>query len=199
VDPASYPLAEHPDAEAASPGEAPVQLVWVGSASTLRGLESIRPLLEDLGRRIPRLRLKLICDRFLELRHLLVLPCLWSEAGEAAEIAAGDIGISWLPDDPWSRGKCGLKVLQYMAAGLPVVANPVGVQGEMIRHGVNGFLARTAAEWAEAVQELARRPDLRRAMGRQGRRTVEEQFSVRAGAAGWVELLETLQARQRAA
>jgi glycosyltransferase involved in cell wall biosynthesis len=188
VDPWRYPLAAH-----AGGG---VQLVWVGSSSTLRGLEAIRPLLEALGKDIPGLQLKLICDRFLQLEHLTVVPCPWTESGEAAEIAAADIGISWVPDDPWSRGKCGLKVLQYMAAGLPVVANPVGVHTAMIRHGESGFLAETPAEWSAAILDLARQPALRRRMGAAGRRRVERDYSVAAGADRWLALLGRLQARR---
>ena len=184
VDVDRYPLSEH---ERAGDG---VQLVWVGSSSTLRGLEAIRPLLESVGERVPGLRLKLICDRFFEVRHLPVLPCPWSEAREAVDLAAADIGIGWVPDDPWSRGKCGLKVLQYMAAGLPVIANPVGVQMEMVRHGETGFLAETPAEWAEAIARLARDPDLRRRMGAAGRRLVEAEYSVTAGARRWLRVLE---------
>jgi glycosyltransferase involved in cell wall biosynthesis len=194
VDPWRYPVARHPDdATIARPGGV-VRLVWVGSSSTLQGLEAIRPLLEALGKGIPGLELKLICDRFLQLEHLPVVPCPWTEAREGAEIAAADIGISWVPDDPWSRGKCGLKVLQYMAAGLPVVANPVGVHTEMIRHGENGLLAETPAEWAEAVLELARHPALRRRLGEAGRRRVECDYSVTAGADRWLDLLGRLSA-----
>src|SRR5207249_4095705 len=109
------------------------------------------------------------CDQFLRLRHLPVIDCPWTEAGEAAALASADIGISWLPDDPWSRGKCGLKVLQYMAAGLPVVANAVGVHAELVSHGQTGFLVETPQEWAEAVRTLAQDPRLRRRMGRAGR------------------------------
>ncbi|HJT77636.1 MAG TPA: glycosyltransferase family 4 protein, partial [Gemmataceae bacterium] len=184
VDPERYPVAEHLRA-----GEG-VQLVWIGSSSTLRGLEAVRPLLEEVGRRCPGLRLKLVCDRFLELRHLPVLACPWSEAREAPELAAADVGISWVPDDDWSRGKCGLKVLQYMAAGLPVVANPVGVQAEIVRHGETGFLVDSPEGWAAAVGRLARDPALRRRMGKAGRRVVEAEYSVRAGAARWLALLE---------
>ncbi len=192
VEPERYPLAE--------PGGAgPVQLVWVGSSSTLQGLEAIRPLLEELGRRLPELRLKLICDRFFELKHLPVLPCVWTEAGEAAEIAAADVGVSWIPDDDWSRGKCGLKVLQYLAAGLPVVANPVGVHPEMVRPGGTGFLPRDPAEWVEAVTVLVRDAALRRRLGRQGRALVETHYSVAAGAARWLEVLGTLAKRRAAA
>jgi glycosyltransferase involved in cell wall biosynthesis len=191
VEPRRYPLAEHDRTPLG------VQLAWVGSSSTLRGLEAVAPLLEELGQRIPGLRLKLLCDRSLSLRHLPVRFRPWSEAAEAAELAGADIGISWVPDDLWSRGKCGLKVLQYMAAGLPVVANPVGVHVEMVSHGATGFLAETPAQWVEAVGRLARDPGLRRRLGRAGRRRVESAYSVAAGADRWLALLERL--RQPAA
>lgn len=184
VEPARYAPARHQGAGFA--------LVWVGSSSTLRGLEAVRPLLEEVGRGVPGARLKLVSDRFLRLDHLPVVDCPWTESGEAAEIAAADVGVSWVPDDLWSRGKCGLKVLQYMAAGLPVVANPVGVQAEMVRHGETGFLARTPAEWVEALRRLASDPELRRRLGAAGRRRVEAEFSVEAGAARWLGLLHGL-------
>jgi glycosyltransferase involved in cell wall biosynthesis len=187
VDPRRYPFARHGRAA----GQA--QLVWVGSASTLRGLETIRPLLENLGRRLPGLELKLVCDRFLQWWHLPVVPCPWSEAGEASAIASADVGISWVPDDLWSRGKCGLKVLQYLAAGLPVVANPVGVHREMVRHGETGFLAETPAQWVEAVGRLAHDPALRRRLGEAGRRLVVAGYSVEAGAARWLLLFDGLE------
>jgi glycosyltransferase involved in cell wall biosynthesis len=193
VEPARYPLAEH----AAKQDGA--QLVWIGSSSTLRGLRAIVPILEEVGRRCPGLRLKLVCDRFLEVRHLPVVACPWSEDGEATALAAADIGISYLPDDDWSRGKCGLKVLQYMAAGLPVVANPVGVQAELVRPGVTGFLVDTAEGWVAAVGRLARDPELRRRMGQAGRRLVEQEYSVRAGAERWLRLLAGLSGGRAAA
>jgi len=169
------------------------QLVWIGSSSTLQGLEAIAPLLDEVGRRVPGIRLKVICDRFPSFSDLPVAACPWSEATEAAELAAADVGISWIPDDDWSRGKCGLKVLQYMAAGLPVVANPVGVHAEMVRHGETGFLARTPDEWVEAVRRLARDPALRQRMGQAGRRLLERRYSVEAGAMMWLELLAQLE------
>jgi glycosyltransferase involved in cell wall biosynthesis len=193
VEPARYPVSDHdpyPDA---------VQLVWVGSSSTLQGLEAIRPLLENLGHALPSLRLKLVCDRFIELNHLQVVPCPWTEAGEACEIAAADIGISLIPDDDWSRGKCGLKVLQYMAAGLPVVANPVGVHPEMVRPGATGYLPRSPEEWTEAITELARNPEQRRRMGGKARADVEARYSVAVGAARWLEVLGAQAGLRRAA
>jgi glycosyltransferase involved in cell wall biosynthesis len=169
-----------------------VQLAWIGSSSTLRGLEKIASLLDFLGKEIPRLELKVICDRSLILEHLPVRFCPWREATETAELAGSDIGFCWMPDDAWSEGKCGLKVLQYMAAGLPVVANPVGVHKKMIRHGETGFLVETREEWLQAIGWLARDPVLRQAMGQAGRRLVEAEYHVANGAAGWERVLRSL-------
>jgi glycosyltransferase involved in cell wall biosynthesis len=169
-----------------------VKLAWIGSSSTIRGLDRIRDTLERLGKTIPRLELKIICDRSLTLSHLPVEFCPWQEATETAELADADIGISWLPDDGWSAGKCGLKVLQYMAAGLPVVANPVGMQARLVRHGETGFLVESAGEWEEAVRRLASDPELRRRMGLAGRRIVESQYHVARGAAAWEAVLQEM-------
>jgi glycosyltransferase involved in cell wall biosynthesis len=193
VDPALYPTVVPRRQDSG------VQLVWVGSSSTLRGLEAVRPMLEQLGSRVPGATLKLICDRFLSFDPLSVVACPWTEVGEAAEIAAADVGVSWIPDDDWSRGKCGLKSLQYMAAGLPVVANPVGVHIEMVRHGETGFLAETTQQWVEAVGQLARDPALRQRMGKAGRRLLEEKYSVARGAEHWLSLLNGLRRGERRA
>jgi glycosyltransferase involved in cell wall biosynthesis len=186
VEPARYPLAR---AEGRCRG---LQMVWTGSSSTLQGLELVRPLLEEAGRRVSGTSLKLICNRFLSLDHVEVVPVAWSEETEAAEIAAADVGISWVPDDLWSRGKCGLKVLQYMAAGLPVIANPVGVHRSILRRGETGFLARSPAQWLQAVERLAADAGLRQALGRAGRQRVEKRYSVAVGASRWLRLLEHL-------
>jgi len=187
VEPARYPLAPH-----RHQGE-DIELVWVGSSSTLQGLEAIRPLLEELGRQVPGIRLKLVCDRFLTLRHLPVVCYPWSERGEAEALANADIGLSWMVDDQWSRGKCGLKVLQYMAAGLPVVANPVGVHTVLVSEGQTGYLPQTPAEWIQAVRRLAQDAERRRRLGTAGRHCVEAKYSVAAGAARWGDLLGSFQ------
>jgi glycosyltransferase involved in cell wall biosynthesis len=189
VDPSRYTPA------ATWPFACPLQLVWIGSSSTLQGLRAVASLLEVVGHALPGLQLKLICDRFLRLSNVAVVDCPWSEDREAEELAGADVGISWMPDDLWSRGKCGLKVLQYMAAGLPVVANPVGVHAEMVRHGETGFLASSPAEWAEAIGALARDPDLRERMGRAGRKRVEASYSIGVGALRWLELLDRWEPR----
>jgi glycosyltransferase involved in cell wall biosynthesis len=181
VDVVKYPLAEHE--------RDGVRLVWIGSSSTLKGLERFTRTLSAIGRTVPRTRLKLICDRFVEFPGLPVERCVWNEANETAEIAAADIGIGWVPDDAWSRGKCGLKVLQYQAAGLPVVANPVGVQADFVRDGETGFRATTTDEWVSAVRALAADAELRKRLGAAGRKQVEARYSVSAGGRMWVEAL----------
>jgi glycosyltransferase involved in cell wall biosynthesis len=192
LDPDNYPHAPHNV-------NAPCRLVWIGSHSTLRGLEKIAKWLDLLGKTIPRLNLKVICDRTLRLRHLPTTFCPWDESTEAADLAGADIGISWLPADTWSQGKCGLKVLQYMAAGLPVVANPIGVQADLVRHGETGFLAETADEWHEAVARLAADPCLRQRMGALARRLVARDYHVTQGAAAWLDLLKSLRPTTAAA
>jgi glycosyltransferase involved in cell wall biosynthesis len=187
VDVGRYSLARH------DPHGSRVKLAWIGSSSTIRGLEKIHDLLDRLGKGLPQLELKVICDRSLLLRHLPVEFRPWREATETAELADADIGISWLPDDGWSKGKCGLKVLQYMTAGLPVVANPVGMQKKWVRPGQTGFLVETADEWEDAVQLLASDPSLRRRMGLAGRRLVEAEYHVSRGAAAWERLLRSLE------
>src|SRR5262245_12742421 len=172
VNPARYPeLATHRSKES-------VQLVWIGSSSTLRGLVRATSLFEAIGRYVPGAQLKVICDSFPTFERMPVAPVFWSEATEAHELAGADIGVSWLPDDLWSRGKCGLKILQYMAAGLPVVTNAIGVHAEMVEHGRSGFLVETKSDWIEAISALAADPELRKSMGRHGRQIVEQRYNI---------------------
>ncbi len=172
VEPRSYRPADHCRVGSR------VQLTWIGQGSNLPSLDRAGAHLAAAAERLPGLRLRLICDRTVEIPPLRVVPRRWSSATEAAELAGGDIGINWLPDDSWSRGKCGLKVLQYMAAGLPVVANPVGMNRQMVLHGRTGLLASTPRQWAEAIARLAADPELRRKMGAAGRRLLQQQYSV---------------------
>lgn len=184
VDPSRYSVAEH---RSANP-----TLVWVGSSSTLAGLQRIRGTLEAVGQAIPGLTLKIICDEPIEFEALNVKYVPWTEAGEASEIASSDIGIAWMPDDAWSRGKCGLKVLQYLAAGVPVVANRVGVHLTMVREGMTGLLADSPEDWIRAIRTLADNPDLRRKLGATGRTYVEFDYSVAEGGRHWVAALDRL-------
>ncbi|GIW88795.1 MAG: hypothetical protein KatS3mg108_3119 [Isosphaeraceae bacterium] len=172
-----------------APSSTPLTLVWIGSSSTLQGLETSAPLWRRIGREVPGVRLRLVCDRFCRFDPLPVEPIPWSEAIEAAAVASADVGISWLPDDLWSRGKCGLKLLQYMAAGLPVVANSVGVQTSLITHGQNGFLAHSDDDWINLLVELTAHPDARQRLGLNARRFVERHYDLRAWESTFLDAL----------
>ncbi|WP_449042331.1 glycosyltransferase family 4 protein [Paracoccus sp. (in: a-proteobacteria)] len=122
-------------------------------------------------------------------RKLENLP--WAENTESTLIHGMDIGLMPLDDTPWSRGKCGYKIIQYMACGLPVVASPVGVNSDIVEDGVTGFLASTPAEWRQAIARLLRDPELRRRMGRAGRRRVEERYSLQVWGPRVADLLHS--------
>lgn len=167
------------------------RLAWIGSGSTLRSLEQARDLLEEIGRAVPGLVLRVICNRFPSFENLRVERVPWRPETESRDLAECAIGMSVMPDDQWSRGKCGLKVLKYMAAGLPVVADPVGVHRDMIVPGV-GFLARKASDWIDQIQALVKDPVLRRTMGQLARDRVRDKFE--AGTWGPVLANELAQA-----
>lgn len=145
-----------------------VRLAWIGSRSTLKYLRQIAPALEEVGRQCGSVVLRIICDEFFDLKSIRVEKHRWSMETEANDLATSDIGLAPLPDNAFTRGKCGFKILQYQAAGLPVVAAPVGVNGEYVPDGVAGFHATTTSEWADALMRLIRDGGLRTRMGEAG-------------------------------
>ena len=161
---------------------------WIGSPATSHYLELVhRPLAEVCRDGKARIRLVGARDPYWPDVPHDVLP--WSEDGEAVMLDTLDIGIMPLPDMPWERGKCGYKLVQYMACGKPVVASPVGVNREIVSHGVNGFLAETADQWVEALSRLLGDPDLRQRMGAAGRARVERSYAIQVTAPRLAALL----------
>lgn len=155
----------------------PVTVGWIGSPSTWAFVKPLVPMLSEVAERHDlHVRVVGAGPQADTPPRFAFLP--WSEAEEISLIQGMDIGIMPLPDEPWARGKCGYKLIQYMACGLPVIASPVGVNAEIVDHGENGFLATTPQEWAEAIGALAGNPGLRRAMGEAGRRKIERAYSL---------------------
>lgn len=103
----------------------------------------------------------------------------WRPDTEVEDVREFDVGVMPLADDEWSRGKCGLKALQYMALGIPPVVSPVGVNAAIVEDGVSGFHARTEDEWVDRMTLLLRDRQLRRALGDEARKTVETRFSAK--------------------
>lgn len=167
-----------------------VRLVWIGTSSTLRGLEQRADLWNRVGQALPGLEMHIICDRFPQWSGIKVVPIKWSEATESGYLARCDIGLAWMPDDDWSQGKCGLKVLQYQAAGLPVVTNPVGVNREMVQPDVNGYWAHSVEDWITAIKRLMDDAPLRQKMGCHGREQVKNVFSTEQLIQRWKTALQ---------
>lgn len=169
-----------------------LDLVWIGSGSTRRYLEPLLPLLEQRIDRFPFLRLKIVADFDLPSEKLRTIAIPWSEKGESEALSSAHIGIAPMPDNSWTRGKCGLKVLQYMAAGLPVISSPVGVNRDIVEHEVTGFLAESPDEWQESIERLIRNPDLRLAMGKAGQKRITEHYSIDVTFRKMIQKLESM-------
>lgn len=156
-----------------------LRIGWIGSPTTWKNyLLPIMPMLTDIasGERARITAVGAETPTAAQYPFLDILP--WSEETEVRRIQEMDIGIMPLIDTPWARGKCGYKLIQYMACALPVVASPVGVNADIVEHGVNGFLVTTQAQWREALVTLLRDADLRQRMGAAGRQKVEAQYSL---------------------
>ena len=161
---------------------------WIGSPSTAGYLREIAPALAVLcldG----RTRVRVVGSGPLELAGVAVDVVAWREETEVEEIRGFDVGVMPLPDEPWARGKCGFKLVQYMACGLPVVASPVGVNAEIVEEGVNGFLARDGAEWVAALERLKENAAFGKRLGKAGRRKVEERYCLQVTGARFAALL----------
>ena len=154
---------------------------WIGSPSTAIYLQAIAPALAEVCKS-GAVRVRLIGSGPVSLSGVPVEIVPWSEDTEVSEIRKFDVGIMPLPDEPWARGKCALKLIQYMAGRLPLVASPVGVNNTILEHGVNGYLANSLAEWKWALRALAKDPVLRRRMGLAGRAKVEREYSLQVTA-----------------
>lgn len=164
---------------------------WTGSFSTVQHLDTLRSALQKLARQ-NRFRLRVIGTPAYELEGVEVEAMKWQAATELKDLDTIDIGIMPLPDDAWSKGKCGLKALQFMALGVPTVCSPVGVNTEIIQDGENGFIANSEADWVEKLGRLLDSAQLRNEIGRAGRATVESKYSANVQAPRVFELLKTV-------
>lgn len=181
VDATRYAVVEKVNAQSVTIG-------WIGQPSTAKYLSQLVPELNGIlakhGARIVAIGPKAEQFQFLP---VVVKP--WTEDSEVAEIQQFDIGIMPLSESLWERGKCGYKLIQYMACGKPVVATPIGVNNIIVRHGENGFLANTFTEWCDALDKLCEDAVLRKRMGEEGRKIVEENYSLQVTVPRLNELL----------
>lgn len=187
VDLARYKFA--PDSFAGRSG--PVRIGWIGSPSTAEYLQPYIPIFNELATS-DDVQFIAIGARPEQVEGTPFMAVDWVESDEANLLSTLDIGIMPLSDAPWERGKCGYKLIQYMACGLPVVASPVGVNNSIVTHGKNGFLASTETEWKQALSCLLNDATLRRTMGQHGRNTVQQTYTLQRQAPRLQALLRRL-------
>ena len=169
------------------------RLVWTGSSSNLKYLESIAPALAATVKAHPGLRLRVVCDR--PPSRDLGLPVdfvPWSEEVEVEAVRTADIGLMPLANDEWCLGKCGFKLLQYMSCGLASVASPWGIVSDMLDAGKCGLPAQDLEEWASNLDFLIRESQLRREIGITARDHAERIYSRRVLYPRWREVLESV-------
>ena len=170
--PSAIDLARYQNLPARSAG-GPMNVGWIGIPLNAHYLTIVAPAL----RAIEGINLQVVGGPVpVELAGIPAESFPWTEDSEIERIAAFDVGIMPLHDTPWERGKCAYKLLQVMAAGKPVIASPVGANRQVVRHGVNGFLAETTEQWSDALRALTD-PELRRRMGEEARRTVADHYA----------------------
>jgi len=157
-----------------------VTLGWIGDHGSIHYLEKMRPIFDRISAKYPHVELKIVSDTFFDCDRMKVIKKKWSSEEEVADLQGLDIGLMPLVDDPWSWGKCGLKIIQYQGVGVPVVCTPVGINKDLVEDGTNGFWAMTANEWEEKLSLLIENPGLREQMGREGRRRVLEKYTHQA-------------------
>lgn len=158
-----------------------VVIGWSGSITTIRHFELAVPFLQKLKQKYgSKIIFKVIGDRNYRNAELDITGLGWNKEDELKELSSFDIGIMPIPDDDWSKGKCGLKGLQYMALEIATVMSPVGVNSTIICDGENGFLASEINEWVEKISKLIDDENLRVRLGKAARKTVEEHYSVKS-------------------
>lgn len=166
---------------------------WSGSFTTIQhfeyALESLKRIKEKYGDKVGFV---VIGDGNYRNEELGITGKPWVAATELKDLHQIDIGIMPLPDDEWAKGKCGLKGLQYMACGIPTIMSPVGVNTEIIQDGENGFLAATTEEWVEKLSLLIESAELRKKFSINGRKTVEEKYSVHANQGKYLEAMRSV-------
>ncbi len=160
---------------------------WMGSPSTVKYLEIIQPAIRACAELFP-IKLVVVGAQFCD--GIVPTECHeWSEATEVSEIQQFDIGVMPLLDSPWEQGKCGYKLIQYMACGVPVIASPVGVNATLVCDGDNGYLAESVDEWLLALRKLCADSLIRQAMGQRGRELVEHEYCLQVAAPRLINML----------
>lgn len=167
-----------------------ITIGWTGSSSTIKYLQSLKPVLTKLSSKYLSVHFLFTADENpdLELPRTKFIP--WSKENEIPTLLQFDIGVMPLPNDPWTQGKGGFKALQYLSLEIPAVVSPVGINTEIVQHGVSGYLPTTHDDWLNFLSALVENAELRNKMGKKGRAHVISNYSVTSVSAGFLKLFE---------
>jgi glycosyltransferase involved in cell wall biosynthesis len=163
---------------------------WIGSPGTSVYLKTIESAFQALNQKY-NCAFTFVGAGKLKLENLDLNVKKWQESSEVENIQSFDVGIMPLANTPWEQGKCGIKLIQYMACALPVVGTPIGVNQEIVQHGVNGFQANSLDEWIDYLSKLATDPYLCKVMGAKGREMVEAKYCLQVTAPRMAQLLRS--------
>tara|TARA_B110000483_G_scaffold209488_1_gene255848 strand:+ start:2582 stop:3649 length:1068 start_codon:yes stop_codon:yes gene_type:complete len=164
---------------------------WIGSPATWVYMEPLLPTLKNLAHQYD-FQILIIGSGSAESADAEVEFRDWHEESEVADIHSMDIGIMPLFDDPWAKGKCGYKLIQYMACGIPVIASPIGVNTQIIDNYENGLFASSTGEWRVALEKIIKDTDLRSAMGDKGLLKVHESYSLQKFSPKFIGLIQSI-------
>ena len=169
---------------------------WIGSPPNTLYLKPVFSVFKRINKNYPDVVIELIGASNLKIEGVNLVIKEWNFDTEVENLHDFDIGIMPLPDDEWSRGKGGYKLLQYMAIGIPCIASPVGINSTLIREGINGYLASSEDEWFEKLEILIKNRILRRSMGVNGRKLIEEKYSLKVSAPKLIKLIKEIGTKQ---
>lgn len=186
IDTETYVPRPHRDRTEGTDG---VVVGWSGSHSTSPYLHLLDEVFRELHE-TDGIRVRVIGDAAFRLDGVPVVATDWRLESEVADLSEIDVGVYPLPHEEWVLGKSGLKALQYMALEIPTVAERIGTNLDIVEDGRNGFLAEGSEEWIRILRRLVRDPALRRRVGLEARRTVEERYSVRANEPRYLRVLD---------
>jgi glycosyltransferase involved in cell wall biosynthesis len=170
---------------------------WIGAPTSLHYMERLKGVWDRVHDAVGNVQLKIVSRRFFDCDRMPVVKKHWELEEEVEDLKSFDIGLMPLTVDTWSEGKCALKILQCHAVGVPVVCTPVGMNREAVVEGETGCLAETEEDWVQKISFLARDREARIRMGAEGRRRLEERYSLQAVAPRMISAFFKL-ARDRA-
>jgi glycosyltransferase involved in cell wall biosynthesis len=165
-----------------------ITIGWTGTHSTLKYLNQIVTVIQQIESKYQQVRFLIICNKSpdLPIRSMVFKP--WSKKSEIKDLLEIDIGIMPLTDDLWAEGKCGFKALQFMALNIPSVASPVGVNKQIIQNNENGFLCTSNEEWLNTIEKLIEDEKIRKLIGANARKTVIQKYSVLSNSDNFLSL-----------